>query len=54
MTFPGGRFETRGSFIDGIFVPADAVAKDSCPDDVYYWPKGVPIPDVSAMTALSS
>lgn len=39
-------FETKGSVIDGIFIPAnpDDTPTGNCPSQVHYWPKGVPVP----------
>jgi ribonuclease T2 len=38
-------FNTKGSVIDGIFLPADPDGtKTTCASSVYYWPKGVPTP----------
>ncbi|KAL4249529.1 RNase T2 family protein [Abortiporus biennis] len=47
-------FETKGSVIDGIFTHADADSDSNCPDDVYYWPKGVPTPTPTPTSAPTS
>ncbi|THH33249.1 hypothetical protein EUX98_g895 [Antrodiella citrinella] len=42
-------FETKGSVVDGIFLHADPDpgSDSNCPEDVYYWPKGAPLPTPS-------
>lgn len=50
-----GSFETKGSVIDGLFIPTepDRTAESNCPNDVFFWPKGVPTPTPTS-TPMSS
>lgn len=48
-------FETKGSVIDGVFLPADPDgSKGSCAEKVYYWPKGVPTPTPAPTTTTTT
>ncbi|KAI0339821.1 ribonuclease T2 [Trametopsis cervina] len=47
-------YVTKGSVINGLFVHADADSTDTCADDVWYWPKGVPVPKPTPTTTSSA